>query len=408
MRGAEKLTALKVTKLKAPGRYGDGRGLWLHIGRGGTKSWVFRFMRDGAAREMGLGPLHTIGLADARERARAARKLVLDGLDPIEHRRAHRTAAKIEAARGIIFADAAEQYIAAHEAGWKNEKHRDQWRATLRTYAEPIIGKLPVAAIDTALVLKILEPIWHEKPETATRLRGRMAAILDWAAVREYRQGDNPARWRGHLDKLLPAKQKIRRVKHHAAMAYAALPAFMAELRSLDSISARALEFTILNASRTGEVTGAGWPEIDKAAKVWTIPGARMKAGREHRVPLCDRSMEILADLPREGAFVFPGGKAKQPLSNMAMAELLKDLRPGLTVHGFRSSFRDWAREQTNYPREIAEVALAHVVKDRTEAAYLRGDALEKRRRLMRDWQKFCASKPRAGGQNVTEMRRAG
>ena len=350
-------------------------------------------MRDGGAREMGLGPLDLVGLAAARERAREARRLLLDGLDPIELRRSRRTKAKVEAARGLSFKEAAEKYIAAHEAGWRNAKHREQWRATLATYAYPTMGALPVAAIDTAIVLKALEQIWHEKPETASRLRGRIASVLDWAAARNLREGDNPARWRGHLDKLLPAKQKIRGVKHHAAMTYADVPAFVALLRGQTRISARALEFTILNASRTSEVIGARWLEIDLAAKVWTVAGERMKSGRVHRVPLSDRALEILEQMPREGDFVFPGGKAKRPLSNMAMAELLKGMHSNrFTVHGFRSSFRDWAAECTNYPREIAETALAHVTKDKTEAAYKRGDALEKRRRLMRDWAKFCSS----------------
>ena len=414
MRGAEKLSATKVAKAKKRGRYGDGKGLWLHVGPGGSKSWVLRFMRDGVAREMGLGPFPDIGLAAARERAREARRLILDGADPIEVRRARRSKAKLEAARGITFEDAARKYIAAHEAGWRNPVHRAQWASTLATYAFPLIGRLPVAAIDTALVLKTLEPIWTVKPETAGRVRGRIEAILDWAKARGFRHGDNSARWRGHLDKLLPAKSKVRRVRHHAALPYADLPAFMAELRALQSVSARALELTVLTACRTTEAIKARWSEIDFAAKVWTVPGARMKAGREHRVPLPERAIEILQAMPREGdgkGFVFPGAKARQPLSNMAMAELLKGMNGnGYTVHGFRSTFRDWTAEQTNYPREIAEAALAHVLKDKTEAAYQRGDLLEKRARLMRDWAAFCSRPPLArtiGSDAVTPIRGA-
>ncbi len=391
MRGAEKLSATKVAKLSEPGRYGDGRGLWLHIGPAGNKSWVLRFMRDGKPREMGLGALDIVGLSDARERARDARKVILNGFDPLESRREHRTKAKIEAVRGIAFKDAAEKFLEAHESTWVNEKHRAQWRSTLETFAYPTIGKLPVGGIDTALVLKVLSPIWTKKPETAARLQQRIKRILDWAKARSYRSGDNPAAWAGHLDKLLPGQNKAKRVKHHAALRYDETPTFMASLRGNESISARALEFTILCATRTGETIGALWSEINFALKLWTIPGVRMKSGREHRVPLCDRALEILKTIPRENSFIFPGAKLDCPLSNMAMLELLKGLKPELTVHGFRSTFKDWTTETTNYPNIVSEAALAHVVDDKTEAAYRRGDLFEKRRRLMRDWAKFCA-----------------
>ena len=299
---------------------------------------------------------------------------------------------KIDAAKGMTFADAATKYISAHETTWKNAKHRDQWRSTLATYAHPVIGTLPVAAIDTALVMKVLEPIWTHETETASRVRGRIEAVLAWSTARGFRQGDNPARWRGHLDQLLPAKTKVRKVRHHPAIPYAALPAFMADLRNRGGIGARALEFLVINASRTGEVTGARWDEVDTAQKVWIIPSDRMKAGRQHRVPLTERALEILECLHREGEFIFPGAKAKHPISNAAMSELLKGMVGNkFTVHGFRSAFRDRAAEQTNYPREIAEAALAHVLQDKTEAAYQRGDLLEKRRRLMRDWAVYCS-----------------
>jgi integrase len=409
MAGAEKLSAAKVAKAKRPGRYGDGRGLWLHIGPTGGKSWVLRFMRDGVAREMGLGPLPEIGLAAARDRARAARRLILDGVDPIESRHAARADAKAEATRGVTFEAAAKQYIAAHEAGWRNPVHRKQWQSTLATYAFPVLGGLPVGRIDTGLVCAVLEPIWTQKPETAKRLRGRIEAVLDWARAR-YGQGEplNPARWRGHLDKLFAPPRKVRAVKHHAALPYAALPSFMDELRRLQSVSARALEFTILTAARTSEAIGARWSELDLAAKLWTIPGVRMKAGRDHRVPLPDRAVEILKSMPREGdgkGFVFPGAKARLPLSNMAMAELLKGMNGnGYTVHGFRSTFRDWAAERTSYPREIAEAALAHMLKDKTEAAYRRGDLFEKRRKLMQAWADYCASKPSVSSSKVVAI----
>ena len=408
MRGLQKLSAAKVAKLKQPGRYGDGGGLWLQISPWETKAWLFRFMLDGKARQMGLGPLHTVSLADARERARQARALLLEGKDPIDTRNEGRQAAKAEAAKRITFRDAAERYIEAHKAGWKSEKHAEQWPMTLEKYAYPVIEDLAVAAVDTPHIMKILEPIWNTKTETASRVRGRIESVLDWAKARGYRQGDNPACWRGHLSELLPAKSKVRKVKHQPAMPYGDVPTFMAKLRLQKSVSARALELTVLTAARTGEVIGAGWSEIDFVAKVWTVPGDRTKSGREHRVPLSPRALEILADVPREGdgkGFIFPGGRANKPLSNMAMLELLRGMAPGLTVHGFRSSFRDWAGEQTNYPRELAEAALAHVLSDKTEAAYRRGDALEKRRRLMTAWADYCASKPK-GASDVVPMRK--
>jgi integrase len=394
---AEKLSAVRIRKIKNPGRYGDGRGLWLHVGPTGTKSWVFRFTRAGKARELGLGSLSAVSLAEAREAAREARRLVVSGLDPIDVRKAN--SERPDAS--ILFEDAAEQYITSHQAGWKNEKHRDQWRATLKRYAYPIIGNLTVAQVDTPLVLKIIQPMWTEKPETASRVRQRIEKILDWSKVRGFRKGENPARWKGHLDHLLPAKGKVKRVRHFPAVPYAELPGLIIELRAKEFISARALEFTILNANRTGEVIGAQWPEFNFATKIWTIPAERMKAGKEHRVPLCDRSLEILAALPRGGEFVFPGAKPKKPLSNMAMMELLRNMRPGFTVHGFRSTFRDWADERTNYPREVIETALAHANRDKTEAAYKRGDSIEKRKRLMQHWEGFCKS---SGIQTATPL----
>jgi integrase len=316
-------------------------------------------------------------------------------------------AAKIEAAKRISFAQCVEEYIESHQSAWKNLKHRAQWRSTIATYAHPIIGKLPVSAVDTALVLKVLRPIWNKKPETASRLRGRIERILAWATISEYREGDNPARWRGHLKEMLPNRGKVRRVKHHAALPYADVPEFMERLRGNDSISARALEFTILNASRTGEAIGAKWDEIDLVNKVWSVPASRMKAGKEHRVPLSDRAIEILKSLPceRDNPFVFVGTIKGRSLSEMAMLEHLRRMSGGngLTVHGFRSSFRDWCAEQTNFARELAEVALAHAVGDDTERAYQRGDLLEKRRRLMAEWARFCA-KPAAKSGDVVAL----
>jgi integrase len=369
---------------------------------------LFRFARQGRERWMGLGPYPDVSLAEARQKAFDARRLLRDGVDPIEARRGARMAARLEEARGLTFKDCAERYIAAHEAGWRNAKHRAQWRSTLGTYASPELGDLSVAAIDTALVMKTLEPIWQAKPETADRLRGRIEAVLDWAAARNYRTGDNPARWRGHLDKLLPARRRLARVKHHAALPARDLPAFMVELRDQAGVSARALEFAILTAARTGEVIGATWGEIDMGEKVWTVPAERMKGGRTHRVPLCERTVEILDTLPRGGDSVFGGTRARKPLSQMALLMTLRRMkRDDLTVHGFRSTFRDWAAECTSFPREVAEAALAHVISDKVEAAYRRGDLFERRRQLMEAWSRYCASRPR-NATSVVPIRQAG
>jgi integrase len=389
-----KLTALKTTKVEATGYYGDGGGLFLQVSKYGSKSWVFRFKANGRLREMGLGSVETYSLAEARERARACRKLRDEDKDPIEERNAARLQAKLEAAKAMNFEQCAERYIAAHKAGWRNPKHAAQWPSTLANYVNPILGALPVQTIDTALVMKAIEPIWNDKPETASRVRGRIESILDWAAARGYRQGENPARWRGHLDKLLPRKTSVRRVEHHAALPYPEIAAFIAELREQEGVAARALEFAILTAARTGEVIGSRWDEFDFAERLWTVHAARMKAGKEHRVPLSDAALAILKELPkvRHGDFVFPGGRAGRPISNMAMLMLLRRMgRDDLTIHGFRSSFRDWAAERTGFLAEVAEMALAHTISDKVEAAYRRGDLFQKRRQMMDAWAKFCA-----------------
>jgi integrase len=380
--------------------YGDGGGLYLQITPAGVKSWLFRYMRQGKARGMGLGPLHTVNLAEARGKALTCRKLLLDGNDPLEAKRHHRAALALSDAKSLTFEQSATNYIAAHKAGWKNEKHAAQWTSTLETYAYPTFGTLPVAAIDTGLVMKVLEPIWTTKTETATRVRGRMESVLDWATVRGYREGENPARWKGHLDHLLPKRSKVKKVQHHPALAYAEAPAFLAELRSQEGVAARALEFLILTACRTNEVIGAHWSEFDFTEKTWTIPAERMKAGKEHRVPLSQRALALIKELRKQvqGDYVFPGLLPKKPLSNMAMLELLKRMeRQALTVHGFRSTFRDWVGETTHYPREVAEAALAHTIKDKAEAAYARGDLFAKRRHMFDDWAKYLATTPRRG-----------
>lgn len=394
-RTLHKLSAREVATAATPGWYSDGGGLWLRVGPSGAKAWAFRYRADGRERWHGLGALNAISLAEARNRAAECRKLRAYEIDPVEKRRAERAARRLDAANAITFKVAAEKYIAAHRSAWRNDKHKAQWSATLETYAYPEIGALPVAAVETGHVLRVLEPIWSSKAETAQRLRQRVERVLSWATARGYRSGENPARWRGHLDMTLPARAKVRRVKHHAAMAYGDLPAFMARLRLQDGIGARALEFAILTAGRTGEVIGATWDEIDMTAGIWTVPAGRMKAGREHRVPLSDAALAVVRRLhnAREGEHVFPGGRRGRPLSNMALLMALRRMgRDDLTAHGFRSTFRDWAAERTTHPSEVAEMALAHAIGDKVEAAYRRGDLFERRRALMDDWAAFCMS----------------
>jgi integrase len=393
---SEKLTAMKASRAREPGLLNDGRGLYLRIAAGGTKSWVYRFMLSGRAREMGLGSFSDVTLAEARDLARDARRLCRQGLDPIEARRAHRAARRAQHAKAMTFQECATAYIAAHRSGWKNKKHAKQWPQTLEDYVYPAFGSLPVQAIDVALVMKGLEPIWTVKPETAGRVRGRIEAVLDWATARGYRQGENPARWKGHLENLLPKKSKVRRVERHAALPYSEIGVFMAALRRQSGVDARALEFTILTAARTGEVREATWDELAGLdERTWALSAERMKADREHRVPLSDRVLEIIDELRaiRQGALLFPGAKAGRPLSHGAMLRVLTAMgRNDLSVHGFRSTFRDWAAECTNFPREACEAALAHAVENKAEAAYRRGDLFEKRRQLMAAWARYCAA----------------
>ena len=403
-RRLHKLTDRQVRATKEPGHYADGGGLYLQVSEAGTKSWVFRFTKLGKAREMGLGPASMVTLAEARDKAQECRKAILDGRDPIEERKAQRVQERAQVVKTMTFKECAQAYIAAHRAGWKNAKHADQWANTLEAYAYREFGSLNVAHIDTGLVLKVLEPIWSTKTETASRVRGRIESVLDWATVRGYRLGDNPARWRGHLDKLLPKPSKVAKTENHPALPYTQIANFMKSLRAEPGISARALEFIILTAARTSEAINADWSEIDFDAKTWVVPAERMKSGREHRVPLSPRAVKVLRqmhELQTEG-YVFPGGKEGKPLSNMACLQLLERMgRSDITVHGFRSTFRDWAAEQTNFPREVAEMALAHTIKDAVEAAYRRGDLYEKRVKLMSAWADYC-DREQAG--NVTPI----
>jgi integrase len=403
------LTPLTVKNAK-PGRHADGGGLHLLVKESGARSWVYRFMLDGKSRDVGLGTAGTdgISLAAARDARDALRLKVKSGIDPLEERQreAAGALAAAEAAKvaGITFKAVAESYIGANEGSWRNDKHRQQWKNTLATYVYPVIGELPVAEVGTSQVLQILEPIWKAKAETASRLRGRMETILDAAKARGYRDGENPARWRGHIAQILPVRSRLTR-GHHKAMPYDAIPAFVGALHQREAVSALALEFTVLTAARTGEVIGAKWAEVDFAKATWTIPPNRMKAGKEHRVPLSPRAVEILKStqgLRKE--WLFPATKGGS-MSGMAMSMLLRRMKVDVTVHGFRSSFRDWSAECTGYAHEVAEMALAHTIENKVERAYRRGDLFDKRRRLMDDWAAYCAMPATAVG-NITPIRK--
>lgn len=412
-RSLHRLTAKRVENLKDTGRYADGGGLYLQISPTRTKSWLFRFMLAGTSREMGLGALHAVTLSRAREKAQEARGLLVEGKDPIETRDTLRAEGKASEAKSKLFPLCAAEYIKAHRTSWKNEKHAAQWESTLKVHCYPeapapgVWRDLPVSAIDSGMVLEVLEPIWKTKTETASRLRGRIESILDWATVRGYREGPNPARWKGHLDQTLPRRSKVAKVRHHPALPFDELPAFMKELRALEGIAPRALEHIILTATRTGETIGARWPEVDLRARAWTVPAVRMKSGREHKIPLSDVDVALLKGVKEQaqGDLVFPGLSGKKPLSNMACLAVLERMgRTDITVHGFRSTFRDWAAERTNFPREVVEMALAHVIPDKTEAAYRRGDLFEKRRKLMEAWAQHCS---RTTSATVHELKRA-
>ena len=402
-RARNKLTARAAATTK-PGRHSDGGSLYLIIdGAGATmrRRWLYYFQWNGKRREMGLGGYPAVSLADARQARDEVERLVRDGRDPI----ASRDLAREERAAKPTFGEIADKFVAAKEAGWRNPKHRAQWRMTLETYAAPLRSR-PVDEIDTAAVLSVLTPLWREKPETASRVRGRIEAVLDAAKAASHRSGENPAAWRGHLSHLLPKRSKLSR-GHHAAMDYADVPAFIARLREIDSVAALALELTILTAARSGEVLGARWSEIDIAAKVWTIPAERMKATREHRIPLSEPALAILVRLSeaRTGELVFEGQRTGRPLSHNVMLNVMSRLGvDAVTVHGMRSAFRDWAGNETHFPREVAEAALAHAVGDLSEQAYRRGDALEKRRELMAAWAAWCEPK----ADNILKFKQSG
>lgn len=390
---AKELQALEVARLTAPGLHMVGvvRGLALQIKNGG-RSWVLRVTIGGKRRDVGLGPFPEVTLAQARNKARELRDQIERGIDPVAARTEAARALKAQNAAALTFRQCAEKFIKANRAGWKNEKHAQQWENTLEQHAYPVLGELLVRDVALPHVLQVLEPIWTTKNETASRLRGRVESVLDWATTRELRKGPNPARWRGNLDKLLPKPSKVAAVQHHPAVAVADVGAFMVRLREAQGLGARALEFAILTAARSGEVRGATWGEMDLDAGLWVVPASLMKAGREHRVPLSTAALALLATLPKgkPDELVFPAARGGM-LSDMTLSAVMRRLQVPAVPHGFRSTFRDWAGERTNHPHELAEMALAHVVSDKTEAAYRRGDLLAKRRVMMEEWAAFVA-----------------
>ena len=410
---AEKLSATFVGKTKKPGKFPDGGNLYFQVSESKrkdgsvaiTKSWLFRYSRFGKDTWMGLGPFPDVSLSDARDLATNERRKKRSGIDPLTDKQAQQRAVQVAHDNMLTFAECATKYVDSQAAGWSNPKHVAQWRSTLTNIAGPVFGYVPVDQIDTALVLRSLEPIWTTKTETANRLRGRIEAVLDWATVRGYREGDNPARWRGHLDKLLPRPSKVVKVKHHPALPYSEIANFMLKLRSDLGVASRALELTILTTARTNEIIKAEWSEIDLDANSWVVPAERMKAGREHRVPLSEAAISVIQSVENlDKTYVFPGHRRDSHLSNGAMLQVLKRIgHSDITVHGFRSTFRDWCAESTNFPSDVAEMALAHSLRDKTEAAYRRGDLFDKRCELMEAWASYvCPIK----GDNVIAIRK--
>ena len=394
----KELSALEVCRLKTEGSVAVGGvpGLYFRV-EGGSRSWVFRYVVDKDRRRMGLGAFPAVSLAQARELARAARQQIQQGIDPIEERQNSAQQDNAAKAKALTFKKACELFIASREAEWKNAKHRDQWENTLATYAEPFMGALHVDAIQTSHVMEVLDPIWRTKTETATRVRGRIEAVLDWATVRGSRRGENPARWRGHLDHLLPKPSKIAKVRHHPAVPVQDAPHVAGRIADSIGMAAKALLFQVFTATRSGEVRGAVWSEINMQTGLWIIPSERMKAKREHRIPLSRQALVLLEAQPiiDKCEFVFPSSKLS-PLSDMTLTAVMRRLKLEAVPHGFRSTFRDWAAENTSFPNEVVEMALAHAIEDKTEAAYRRGDLLKKRTELMQEWADYIAGKPSA------------
>ncbi len=407
---ARELSALAVSKLRDVGMHavGGAAGLQLVVGASGSKSWIVRIMVNGKRRDIGLGAYPEVGLADARDRTRELRRQVSAGIDPIAQRKAEAEASAAQMAAAVTFDEAAKSFIESHAGGWANIKHAQQWESTLATYASPVIGKLPVSEIRTAHVVEVLKPIWTTKTETAKRLRGRIEQVISAADALAERERLNPARWVGALDKVFPKPSKVATVKHHEAVPWRGLPKFMVNLRLRPGIAARALEFAILTAARSGEVRGMTWDEVDLAQRLWIVPGERMKMRREHRVPLSGAALELLKALPKvEEKYVFPSPFKGIQLSDMTLAAVMRRMKLTAVPHGFRSSFRDWAAEATNHPHAAAELALAHAVGNAVEAAYRRGDMLDKRRELMEDWAAYCGSAAVMEAAGVVELRQA-
>lgn len=405
-RKAKELSALAVGRIKQPGMHAVGgvAGLMLQVTDAGARSWILRVTIGDKRREMGLGSFDDVSLADARHKARTMRGKIADGIDPVEERRKARAELAGASSAVLTFNEATRRLIAAKAPGWKNGKHRDQWAATLKTYASPTMGKMPVGSVELRHVVDVLTPIWEVKTETASRLRGRIESVLAWATVTGHRTGDNPARWKGNLDHVLAKPNKLKSVRHHAALPVDAMHGFMLDLRKREGIAARALEFVILTAARSGEVRGAKWSEIDLDAAVWTVPAERMKAGKEHRVPLTPAAVALLKAMPRDtGEIVFFAPRGGE-LSDMALSGVMRRMEVAAVPHGFRSTFRDWAAERSSYPRDVCEMALAHTIGDKVEAAYRRGDLFAKRTKMMADWSRFIETKPATG--NVTPMRK--
>jgi len=401
----KRLRALDVSRANLkPGMHPDGGGLYLKVAAGGSRQWIFRYRKAGKLTDMGLGGAASVSLMQARQQAAEARSMLVAGKMPLVAKKEQRAFQHAAQARGVTFEQAARDCIEARKSGWRNAKHAAQWTATLETYAFPTMGRVPVAEVDITMVLRVLQPIWDKKTETASRVRQRIEAVLDYAKVRELRTGDNPARWKGHLAGVLPPRTKVQKVQHQPAMPYRDVPSFIARLNGQQGVTALALEFLILTAARSAEVTGATWNEIELKAATWTIPGSRIKAGREHKVPLSKRAMDIFMSLPRVDDHIFPGQSRGNGLSSGAFRALLERMGvDGIVPHGFRSSFRDWAAEQTNFPREVAEAALAHVTGDKVEAAYRRSDLFDKRRKMMEAWATYCV--PRRSAKVVPLLR---
>lgn len=392
-RKQSQLSAKKIDNLKKPGMYPDGGGLNIRVTESGSKNWVFRYRLHGKEKRQGLGSHPTVSLAEARIAAMESKQLLHKREDPISTKKEAERQRRVEAIKGKTFSEWAEKYIATHQSAWSNEKHINQWRNTLATYAYPVIGNLAVQDLGIEDILQVLEPLWESKTETATRVRQRIEKILDWAQTMGFRGGENPARWQGCLIHVLPSPTKIKKVRHHPAMAYSDLPAFYAELRKMDTQVAKVLAFLILTAARSSEALGARWDEISLEESRWEIPAERMKARRPHAVPLASKTVAILKEAAlysHNQPLVFPGLKGDKPLSDTALRKLLQASHPGLTLHGFRSTFRQWCAEQTGYAREVAEMALAHTIGSATERAYQRSDLYDKRHLLMTDWASFC------------------